>query len=527
MENSSETHPLARGVAPEQAIIAQAVLDAEARPGAPDPAELAQHLLNDLGNARRLIQRHGGDLVWVDELGWLVWDGTRWSASGGEAAAMIRAQMTSEAIFEEAATYPGFDEPEPPEEYRDAHKAWRQRRAKALAPKLNLQQWALESGSAARCRAMLAHAAPHLRIEASRLDADPWRFNVLNGTIELRNTRALFPHRRSDWITRRAAVTYELEADCPRWEKFVSEVLPDPDVAHFVHKWLGYCLCGDISEQKMVLFEGKGANGKSTMLEVVARILGDYAAVTPIETFLHQERRSGSGPSPDIARLRGARLVRASEPEPGARLSESTIKQFTGGEKMTARQLHRDFFEFSPQGKLTLSVNIRPVLVGKDHGIRRRILVVPFTQRFEAGKGTARGATLVDELMQEASGILNWLIQGFGMWLEDGLDPPRAVTDATHAYFTEMDPIGSFVREALRDDRPDASEPASDVYDAYKRWCRANNEDEKSQTAFGRRLADLGIGKKTVMGRVYYCGVAIDEAWRPGAAAASGAKEDE
>ena len=364
MQNSTSsspatTHPIARGEAPEQAEIARAVLNAEPRPGAPDDAELAKLPLNDLGNRDRFIRRNGGDLLTIDEMGWHAWDGTRWSAKGGEATSQICAQRTAEDMAaKEVPTLPDFDEPEPPEgDTKEAHTMWKKRRDHILGPRLALKAFALKSGNVDRCRAMVQHAAPHLRIDAESLDADPWKFNVRNGTIHLNHGRALYPHRRSDWITKLANVTYDANADYSRWERFIEKVLPDAGSAHLVHKWLGYSACGDVGEQRIFLCEGRGSNGKSTLLEVIARLMGDYAVVVPIDTFLHQERRSGSGPSPDIARLRGARMVRASEPEIGARLSESTIKQFTGGEKMTARQLHRDFMEFLPCGKLTLSAN--------------------------------------------------------------------------------------------------------------------------------------------------------------------------
>lgn len=529
----SGRHPLANGIAPEvyarQQAIADLVLGAEARPGQADDAELAQELANDLGNARRLIARHGGDIAFCEEIGWLAWDGTRWQADGGDAQATIRAQKTSEAIFTEAATLPPFDEEEPPKADKEAHKRWRAAYARYMEGKNAFLSFALQSGNKARCEAMLAAAAPHLRIKHADLDANPYLLNCLNGTLDLKQGPELFAHRRSDWITKRVSVAFDAAAECPNWRKFIAEILPEATGegrARFFQKVLGYALSGDISEQKVVQLEGKGANGKSTAMEVVARIIGDYGAVTPIETFLHQERRSGSGPSPDIARLPGARLVRASEPEPGARLSESVIKQWTGGERMIARHLHRDFFEFTPMGKLVLSVNIRPVLVGKDHGIRRRILVVPFLERFDTA-ARDRAGSLVEDLMAEASGILNWLLEGFWLWLDEGLAPPKAVTDATEAYFTEMDPIGTFVREALtQTDIGSDLVPAAEVFAAYKNWCGANNEDEKTQTAFGRRLGDLGFRKGSRMGRVFYTGVQLDEAWRPSAAAANrGAKE--
>lgn len=427
----------------------------DSRPEEPLDRRLARVDRTDIGNGVRMVTRHGAGLIWVEEIGWLNWDGRRWRADGAESIARVCAHQTAEAIkaetlaLLEAVRVP--PQPEPPVD-KEVQKTWEREKSRRFAPVEEHREWAQQSQNKGRLDGMMHEARSYLRQEVGELDAKPYLLNVENGTVDLAGGMALKPHDASDLVTRLAPVVYDLEAECPRWQRFVADVLPDlpgqEGTARFVQKWLGLCLSADISEQKIVVFEGKGANGKSTLLEVVARILGDYAQVTPIETFLHQERRSGSGPSPDIARLPGARLVRASEPEPGARLSESTIKQWTGGERMVARHLHRGFFEFTPQGKLTLSVNIRPVLVGKDHGIRRRILVVPFTQTFKAGGGAPRGKTLADELMEEASGILNWLLEGFALWREEGLDPPPAVAAATESYFVEMDPVGAFVAEA-------------------------------------------------------------------------------
>jgi putative DNA primase/helicase len=262
------------------------------------------------------------------------------------------------------------------------------------------------------------------------------------------------------------------------------------------------------------------------MMNVVSALLGDYATTTPVETFLHNDRgKSGSGPSPDIARLVGVRIVRTSEPEPGSRLSESTLKQYTGGEKMVARRLHRDFFEFTPAGKLTMSVNVRPVIVGKDHGIKRRLHVVPFKRIFSKDEilalDQARGQPLHDYLMAEGSGILNWLLDGYRMWREDGLGVPEAVKAQTEAYFAEMDPIGQFVREACLTIADGAGvtekdqEQATDLYAAYKRWCDSNNEEPKNNTAFGRRLNDLGIRSAKRGGIGYRMAVKLRPEWRP------------
>jgi putative DNA primase/helicase len=521
------------------AAIAAAIDRAEELPVPPDDAALARELLNDLGNARRLIARHGSDLVYVEEWGWGAWDGARWRFDDGEARAAIRAHETAEAIFDEAEALPRFEDREPrtPETPRkraagddlkdwEAWERWDRRRRRHAATQEQLREFALASGNTGKSSSMLGAAAPYLRRAHDHFDAEVFALNVSNGTLRLDGPRVgLFPPRRGDLSTKCGTVAYDAEARCPKWRAFVAEVFPDaPDTARMVQAWLGYCLTGSLAEQKAVILEGQGANGKSTLMNVVAELLGDYVQTVPVETFLHQERgKSGSGPSPDIARMVGARLVRTSEPEPGSRLSESTLKQYTGGERMVARKLHKDFFEFTPRGKLTMSVNVRPVIVGKDHGIKRRLLVVPFPRVFTRAEIEARNAVrpLHDDLMAEGPGILNWLIEGFHLWREGGLEPPAAVTRATEAYFAEMDPIGQFIREAceLPSDATGVTETslekAADLFAAYKRWCDAVNEEPRTQTAFGRRLNDLGVKSEKRGGIGFRAGVRLRQDWAP------------
>lgn len=496
---------------------AEAEIDDAAEVGAAiDDADLAAQWQTDLGNARRLKTRHGKDLRYVRELGWLAWQVERCVGGGqsgrwkrDENEPMRRAHLVAESMIAEAkaAMAAGAREGENEKRYK-----------KRVA---ELFDWAHQSSNHGPVKSMINSAAPYLALEMDALDQHHDKLNVANGTLHLEapdRVRLKSP-RRSDYATRVAAVAYIADADAPRWEQFMRDVLPDAPTRVFVQKWLGYCLSGDISEQCMVIFEGKGANGKSTLVDVVARLLGDYAMTIPVETFLHQEKRSGAAASPDLARLPGVRLVRTSEPEPGARLSESTIKQFTGGERITARHLFKDMFEFRPTGKLTMSVNIRPTVVGKDHGIRRRIKVVPFTQQFPPGR---RG--FAEELLAEGPGVLRWLIDGWRLWREDGLGSCPAIEAATTAYFTEMDPIGSFVAECC-EANPEAVEFASVLKGAYGRWCAQSSEEEKNATAFGRRLTDMGFAKGKSHGNIVRKGLKVRDEWRQ--AASGGERERE
>lgn len=522
---SAESGGLSAGDVPDdltpgEMAIVDALQEAEASlddaAAAPDDAALADEWQTDRGNQKRFVARHGKRLRYIGELGWHAWDGQRWKLDRDGHEPMRCAHKVAESIVDEARR--AVEAGPRGTETTEAHE----KRARRLFA------WALKSSELSRSRAMISAAAPYLALDVGQLDQQVRRLNVQNGTLhfdfdrpapELPHRVRLHKPRHSDYATKIAAVAYVEGADAPRWTQFVREVLPDAQTRAFVQRWLGYCLIGEISEQCMVIFEGKGANGKSTLIDVVARLLGDYAMTSPIETFLHQERKSGSGPSPDLARLRGARLVRTSEPEPGARLSESNIKQFTGGEKITARELNKGFFEFVPQGKLTMSVNIRPTIVGKDHGIRRRIKVVPFTQEFKE-----RRIGLVEELLAEGPGVLWWLIDGWRMWREDGLGSSRDIDEATSGYFKEMDPIGQFVAEACEVGK-DHRETSGSLMAAYQRWCQQSSEEPKNATAFGRRLSDMGFGKQKTNGAVMRLGLKVLPEWR-GSASGGGEREE-
>jgi putative DNA primase/helicase len=476
-----------------------------------------------------------------------------WDFENGEYLALQKSHSTAEGIFDEAAALEhSWDDPEPERpssrqeieamppgpERADAEAkarawtAWDRRRKRHHASVEELQNFGLDSSNSGRCRAMLTTAAPYLTRRVDEWDANPWRLTVANGSLHLDGRVALYPHSRRDLSTRIAAVEFDDSADCPKWRRFVSEVFQDkPEVAVFVQKWLGYSLTGDMSEQAFCVWEGRGANGKSTMLDVVSRLLGDYASTAQIETFLHTDRKQGAAPSPDVARLAGARLIRSSEPDPGSRLSESVLKQWTGGETVAARHLHQEFFEFRPHGKIIISCNVRPVIVGKDHGIRRRLHVVKFSRVFTEAERRERlaecgGLSLVEDLLSEGPGILNWLLDGYRLWRERGLEPPAEVVENTADYFREMDPIGQFARDCLQTAADGVGEAererSKDLFDAYKRWCEAVNEDPKSQTAFGRRMQDLGLRSVKIGGVGYRAGVRLRQEWKQSLAGIDG-----
>lgn len=492
--------------------IAAAVADAEPRA---DELKLALEPRNDLGNARRLITRHGQDMMWVDGTGWLIWDGRRWSGVGGDAEAMKRAHLVAEAIGGEVlALELEFKrlQKDPPETFIASE--WLKRIEDHF-------KWRGATGNAAKVDAMLRSAAPYLRRQARELDDRPFLLNVTNGTLELPTELivnqdgshelvdgniVLRPHHHDDLVTRICNVAYDPEARCPQWQTFLDQIVPDKETQVFLQTWFGYVLTGDISEQQLVMAHGAGANGKSTMLDVIKYIMGDYAIVLPIETFLSDDRRRGGEATPDLARVPGARLITASEPEGTRALSESMTKQVTGGEEMTARNLHQPFFEFMPCFKLVLSFNKKPRVRGQDEGIWRRILLVPFLEFIPKSK---RDKQLPKRLRHEAAGILNWMIDGYLIWRERGLVAPDSVVHATDEYRSESDTVGEFMRIVTRRE-PGQKVQANRLFDIFTKWAGVNGLQPVSRTAFGRRLSDLHYEKEKY-GVFYYTDLALVE----------------
>lgn len=499
----------------------------------------ARMLWNDIGNAERLRARHGEDLIWVPQIGWLVWDGKRWNGEDGEPEAMMRAHQTAKAIYGEAAALSRLSRLAGAQE-RLAERLDELRAMDAPGPALAeaIEQWAgdfaagpddylervekmrrfaSQSGNAGKISAMLTQAAPYLRRPARALDGQPFVVNVANGTLDLEpptddrapgdGAEALRPHRREDLVTMLAGVDHDREKDCPRFRKFLSEILPDEEVRLFVQRWFGYCLTGDISEQALAIFYGTGANGKSTLLDTIKHVLGDYVATVPIQTFMHDDKRRGGDATPDLARLPGRRIVLASEPEVGARLSESVIKSVTGGEDISARKLFKDMFEYTPAFKVILSCNQKPSVRGQDEGIWRRMLMVPFTVTIPPERRVPLRIMLA-RLQAEAPGILNWALDGYLMWREMGLAPPQAVRDATEEYRLDSDPMGEFLRLCTMR-QAGRSVQAMVMYRAYAHWARANAIDPVSPTLFGRRMGDRGY-HKTKAGNRYYLDVDLD-----------------
>ena len=433
----------------------------------------AEHL-TDLGNARRLVRQHGQDMRYCHQNGWLVWDGRRW-ACDDTGVVQRYAKDTVRRIYAEATASP--DEGQ----------------RKAIA------DHARKSESEARIKAMisLAESESEVVVRHDDLDCDPWLLNVENGTLNLR-TDEIRKHKQEDLITRLVSVPYDSNATCLGWLKFLERVTGDnPELIRFFQKAVGYSLTASTREQCFFILYGTGANGKSTFLNIIASLLGDYAKQTRTETLLI--KRGDAIPN-DIARLACARFVSAVETESGQRLAEGLVKQMTGGDKLTARFLHKEYFEFEPTFKLWLAVNHKPRIQGTDHAVWRRIRLVPFTVTIPE---TERDPDLGEKLKQDLPGILAWAVQGCSLWKSEGIKPPEAVKAATTEYREESDTIVSFIEECCETGSK-CEVTKADLYEGYVEWCKKCGERAVSKREFGIRLVEKGYSDdRTKKGRYW------------------------
>jgi putative DNA primase/helicase len=350
-------------------------------------------------------------------------------------------------------------------------------------------RWAMHSEFEPRLRAMvsLAETEAGIPVSPDEFDADPWLLTCLSGTVDLR-TGELRPHRRADLITKIVPLYLDRKAECPTWLQFLDRVFRgDVELIEFIQRAVGYSLTGSTQEQVLFLLHGTGANGKSTFLEIVRALLGDYAQQADFTTFLHRERESG--PRNDLARLMGARFVAAAEVEDGRRLSEVVVKQVTGGDTITARFLHQEHFEFKPALKLWLAANHKPTVRGTDNGIWRRIRLVPFEVTIPADE---QDKDLASKLQAELPGIFAWAVRGCRQWHEQGLGCPEVVQAATELYKGEMDILGLFLDESCVLS-PQAEIASRALYDAYTPWCEESGERPMSQRNLARRLQERGL----------------------------------
>lgn len=406
------------------------------------------------GVARAFTDRYGGTLRFDHDIGkWFEFNGKFWEQDGTGRASDYCRMLAREASL-------GLT-------------------GKDLA---TVRRSSFASGVERFARTDRAHA-----VTQDAWDNDPWLIGTPSETVDLR-TGTMRPADAADGITKVTACSPANTEDCSRWHQFIEDITGGDDgLSRFLAQWAGYSLTGDTREQSLAFFYGPGGNGKSAFVSTISAILGDYVQAASMATFV---KTSADRHPTDLASLRGARLVTASETEQGRAWDESRIKVLTGGDTIAARFMRQDFFEFTPQFKLTIVGNHRPTLGSVDDAIRRRFLMVPFLR-----KPDRPDPQLGEKLKAEYPGILRWMINGCIDWQENGLVRPQQVLAATNEYFSEQDTFGQWISEECRTDTGAAKdwETARDLFENWSAFARAAGEDPGTQKRFGDELGKRGL----------------------------------
>lgn len=421
----------------------------------------------DIGNADRLLLFGQGDLRYVAAYKcWAVYDGARWPVNDNEQEEVrMMAHTVVRAYGVQAA-----------ESHEERH-----------------MKFAAESCNSARIANMIREAQPHALLRIAELDRDPLLVNFTNGTLDAR-TGTLRPHSREDYITAIVPYDYKPKARCPKWLRFIGRTFgEDPKLIAYVRRTLGYSLTGDASEKCMFLANGPTDTGKTTLLAVVSRALGrDYAGRIKVESLMVEGKAMDNNTQSDLADLRGKRFVRTSETAHGQMLREATVKQLIQGQgQLKVARKYERHAEFAETWKIWVDCNHLPSIRDTDDSIWNRLHVIPFAHSV-AKKD--QNAQLADELMDEAEGILAWIVEGLNDWRDSGLRPPSTVTAQREEWREESDTFKQWLEECFVL-TPQAKTASSELYISYKGWYEGRRLFPESTVKFARNMKEHGFQK--------------------------------
>jgi putative DNA primase/helicase len=443
------------------------------------PQQTEQHR-GQLRMAERFAAQNAGRLIFAHGLGWHIWDGARWAPDRDGSSTRAVVKVAKSALRE--LEY--LEGQEQKDLFTDVKR--------------------IESAAGIRGVLDIAGSLHPIAVAAGRLDADPFLFNTTSGTLDLRTGETREPNPQ-DLITKVAGCGLDLNAHGPHFEKFVDEILPDAQVRGFVQRLIGYSMLGAVREHVLPLFTGTGQNGKSTLLDVLSDAFGDYAISAEPELLVD---RGGSHPTGQ-ADLLGARLAVCAETDKGRRLAAATVKRLTGGDKIRARRMRQDFFEFDPSHTIIMVTNHKPIVAGDDPAMWRRLVVVPFDVVVDVPD-----PKLPERLALELSAVLAWAYVGYQAYAQQGLQPPEQITQRTDAYRSESDTLGRFLDERTITSAY-AYVPAREIYGMWSAWCHESGEEPGTEKAFADSMAGRGFEKKKTNRGMVYRGVglvAVEEA---------------
>ena len=433
---------------------------------AEDSQESVNMALSDLGNSERFILSFGHSVRYNhSSRKWLIWNGKYWE---NDETGMVceLAKRTIRSVYGEA------------ERSSDAGR------------RVRLARFALKSENHHSISDLLRLASTNksIAVTSADLDKDRYYLNVRNGTYDLRAGK-LMSHDPEHLITKLANVLYDPEAKAPFWDSFLNKVFnANVEVMRYLQRCVGYSLTGDVSEQKLFFCYGTGKNGKTVFFETMRLLFGDYWQKAPAQMLMVKHNESIPN---DVARLAGIRFVVCSEIQEGRRLDEARVKDISGGDRVVARFLYGELFEFSPVHKIWVGGNFKPIISGTDEGIWRRIALVPFTTTISETERLPM-AFILAKMKQELSGILNWAIGGVKEWSRDGLNPPADVDQATEDYRAEMDVVGNYLKERCSFESSMRCR-ARDLFNDYQSWCTEAGEHPLKRRTFDARIKAVGF----------------------------------
>lgn len=447
----------------------------------------------DYGNAQRMHLRHGQDvkhvLAWNS---WIIWNGQRWQKDEIDEVRR-RAIDTVLSINSEAMRTPNTKEGQILREQLIQH-------AKTSEGKVSVDHMV-----------SMTQVIPGVRVKTDQFDCDPFILNVRNGIIDLR-TGNLLPHNRDALCMKMAPVDFDASARCPQFDRFISRIMnDDDDVIKFLQTSLGYSITGDVREECMFFCFGSGANGKTTLFETIAHIMGDYQGKTQAETLLRGRDKESGSASPELIGLHNLRFVSASELEEDRQLNEAKLKDLTGKDAITARNIFEKSMTFYPVLKLWMYGNHKPEIRGQDNAIWRRLKAIPFVVSI---REKDQDKELAEKLAAESSGILNWLIAGCLRWQQEGLLSPSPVSDAIAEYRSEQDEVYRFIEERIKFGSYETDRAfrvsKGDVYVHYQEWCKSEGIKPRRPNKLSEALHGKGWNDTKSNGIKYWIDVKVD-----------------
>lgn len=436
---------------------------------------------DDTGNADRFVDRYGNlyKFSYVEKK-FYIYDGTKWTIDDRGSIRKLIDEMIESMKNEKIIHSEEIPEEDAKEFFQKFYK-----KTRGTQSKKNITD-------------ELKHRRP---VTPDSFDKDDMLLNVSNGYIDL-TSRELYKHDIDKMFSQKANTDYSEKMQPSVWLDFLNDIFAgDKEVIRYIQKALGYSLTGSTREQVMFILHGKGRNGKSIFVETIAEILGDYSNNMQAKSLMVKKN---DNVNTDIARLSKARFVTSSEPNEGFRFDEGLIKQITGGDKVTARFLYAEEFEYTPKFKIWVSTNHKPIIRGTDDGIWRRLILIPFEVQIPEEKVDK---DLKYKLLREAPAILNWITEGAYMWMQEGLNMPEKLKEAGKSYRTEMDVIEQFIEEKCR--RIEGGKSiANELYETYKKWADDNNEYKMDKNKFGKKMKEKFDSKRMNTG-VNYFGIEI------------------